>query len=92
VKPRAGTTAFVKFSKMGRPVDDVALCELLNDKAGVLVVPGSKCFGRAGDFRGYVRFGYVCETEVLEKALAKLREFMQEEYVDDVPLAKKAAK
>lgn len=91
VKPRAGTTAFVKFSKMGRPVDDVALCEMLNDKAGVLVVPGSKCFGRDGDFRGYVRIGYVCETEVLEKALVKLREFMQEEYVDDVPLAKKAA-
>ncbi|KAH8700832.1 putative aminotransferase [Talaromyces proteolyticus] len=88
VKPCAGTTAFVKFSKMGRPVDDIALCKLLNDKAGVLVVPGSQCFGRDGDFKGYVRIGYVSETEVLEKALERLREFMKQEFIDDVPLAK----
>jgi aspartate/methionine/tyrosine aminotransferase len=89
-KPRAGTTAFVKFSKMGRPVDDVAFCKLLHEKVGVLVVPGSRCFGRddGSDFKGYVRFGYVCETEVLEKGLERLREFMKGEYVDDVPLAK----
>ncbi|GAM38533.1 hypothetical protein TCE0_033f09325 [Talaromyces pinophilus] len=87
-KPRAGTTAFVRFNKMGRPVDDVAFCKLLHEKKGVLVVPASKCFGRDGDFKGYVRFGYVCETEVLERGLEKLREFMKGEYVDDVPLAK----
>ncbi|EEA22019.1 hypothetical protein TMatcc_008561 [Talaromyces marneffei ATCC 18224] len=88
-KPRAGTTAFVRFNKMGRPVDDVAFCKLLLEKKGVLVVPGSRCFGRdAGEFRGYVRLGYVCETEVLERGLEKLREFMKGEYVDDVPLAK----
>lgn len=85
-KPRAGTTAFVRFNKMGRPVDDVAFCKLLHEKKGVLVVPGSRCFGH--DFKGYVRFGYVCETEVLEQGLEKLREFMKGEYVDDVPLAK----
>lgn len=86
-KPRAGTTAFVKFSKMGRPVDDVAFCKLLHEKAGVLVAPGSQCFGRDGDFKGYVRIGYVSETEVLEKGLEKLREFMKKEYVDEVPMA-----
>ncbi|EED16290.1 aminotransferase, putative [Talaromyces stipitatus ATCC 10500] len=87
-KPLAGTTAFVRFSKMGRPVDDVAFCTLLHEKTGVLVVPGSRCFGRDGDFKGYVRIGYVSETEVLEKGLEKLREFMKGEYVDDVPLAR----
>lgn len=86
VKPRAGTTAFVRFSKMGRRVDDVAFCKLLNEKAGVLFVPGSLCFGRDGDFKGYVRIGYVCETEVLEKGLEQLREFMKKEFVDEVPL------
>lgn len=89
-KPRAGTTAFVRFNKMGRPVDDIAFCKLLHQQKGVLVVPGSRCFGRddGEDFKGYVRFGYVCETDVLEKGLEKLREFMKGEYVEDVPLAK----
>lgn len=86
-KPRAGTTAFVRFAKMGRPVDDVAFCKLLNDNAGVLFVPGSLCFGRDGDFKGYVRIGYVSETDVLEKGLERLREFMKKEYVDEVPMA-----
>ncbi|OKL56585.1 hypothetical protein UA08_08120 [Talaromyces atroroseus] len=88
IKPRAGTTAFVRFSRDGRPVDDVAFCKLLHDKVGVLVVPGSQCFGRDGDFQGYVRVGYVSETEVLEQGLAKLSEFMRAGYVDDVPLAR----
>jgi aspartate/methionine/tyrosine aminotransferase len=86
-KPCAGTTAFVRFSKDGRPVDDVSFCKLLQERVGVLVVPGSLCFGRDGDFKGYVRVGYVSETEVLEKGLAKLSEFMKGEYADLVPLA-----
>ena len=36
VKPVAGTTAFVKFAKMGKPVDDEAFCETLQEKTGVL--------------------------------------------------------
>lgn len=88
-KPRAGTTAFVRFSKDGRPVDDVALCKMLNDRVGVLTVPGSRCFGREGvaDFQGYVRVGYVSETEVLERGLERLREFMRRDFLEDVPLA-----
>ncbi|KAJ5895030.1 hypothetical protein N7495_006721 [Penicillium taxi] len=78
VKPRAGTTAFVRFSKMGKPVDDVAFCERLLEKTGVMLVPGSRCFGE--EFAGYVRFGYVSETEVLTKGLDALREFMDTEY------------
>ncbi|KAL1966388.1 hypothetical protein VTN77DRAFT_4530 [Rasamsonia byssochlamydoides] len=86
VKPRAGTTAFVRFSKMGRPVDDVAFCKLLNEKAGVLFVPGSLCFGRDGDYKGYVRIGFVSETEVLQKGLEQLREFMKKGF-EEVPMA-----
>ncbi|PWY78501.1 long-chain fatty acid transporter [Aspergillus sclerotioniger CBS 115572] len=80
VKPRAGTTAFVRFSNMGNPVDDVVFCERLLDKVGVMFVPGSLCFGEGEDFKGYVRIGFVCETEVLEQAMEALRSFMDEEY------------
>ncbi|EAW06453.1 putative aminotransferase [Aspergillus clavatus NRRL 1] len=88
VKPRAGTTAFVRFSKMGKPVDDVALCKLLLERIGVLVVPGSLCFGEGEDFIGYVRIGFVSETEVLEKALEAMKEFLEDDY-DEVPVIKK---
>ncbi|KAJ5092953.1 hypothetical protein N7456_008814 [Penicillium angulare] len=91
VKPRAGTTAFVRFAKMGKPVDDVAFCEKLLEETGVMFVPGSLCFGGREDFHGYVRIGYVCETEVLEKGLEALREFMDEDY-DDIPVIKKKKK
>ncbi|KAF3386686.1 Capreomycidine synthase [Penicillium rolfsii] len=89
VKPRAGTTAFVRFNKMGKPVNDVAFCEMLQDRKGVMFVPGSLCFGGGEDFKGYVRIGYACETEVLEKGLEALREFMEDDY-DEVPALKKA--
>lgn len=72
---------------MGRPVDDELFCRLLLEKTGVLIVPGSRCFGRDGEFRGYVRIGFVSETDVLEKGLEKLRQFMKEEFIDAVPLA-----
>jgi aspartate/methionine/tyrosine aminotransferase len=83
IRPGAGTTAFIRFSRDGRPVDDVALCELLMRKLGLLVVPGSKCFGQ--EFQGYVRIGYLSETEVLQAGLAVLREFMKQEFLT-VPL------
>lgn len=88
VKPRAGTTAFVRFSKMGKPINDVAFCEILQERTGVMFVPGSLCFGGEEDFKGYVRIGYACETEVLEKALDILRGFMEDNY-EDVPAMKK---
>ncbi|KAL1975488.1 hypothetical protein VTN31DRAFT_3880 [Thermomyces dupontii] len=86
-RPRAGTVAFVKFTKMGRPVDDVAFCKLLIERTGVLFVPGSSCFGRDGDFKGYVRIGFVTETQILQEALQKLGDFLRKDFVDDVPLA-----
>ena len=85
-KPVSGTTAFVKFSNAGREVDDAAFCKLLHDHAGVLFVPGSKCFGEGKDFKGYVRIGFVCETIVLTAGLKELKVFMKEKF-GDVPLA-----
>ncbi|KAJ5090945.1 hypothetical protein N7532_009629 [Penicillium argentinense] len=88
IKPKAGTTAFVRFTKMGKPVNDVVFCEMLQEKSGVMLVPGSLCFGGGEDFHGYVRIGYVCETEVLEKGLEALGQFMEDEY-EGVPSLKK---
>jgi hypothetical protein len=35
------STAFVRFNKMGKPIDDVAFCEMLQERTGVMLVPGS---------------------------------------------------
>lgn len=87
-RPRAGTTAFIRFNKMGKRVDDVAFCQMLLERTGVMFVPGSACFGEGQEFRGYVRMGFVCETEVLVKGLGALRSFMENGY-EDVPVIKK---
>lgn len=88
VKPVAGTTCLVKFHKMGRPIDDVQFCDILQEKTGVMFVPASRCFGGGQDFKGYVRIGFVPEHEVLKQGLAALKVFMEEEYAD-VPTAPK---
>lgn len=80
VKPLAGTTAFVKFAKMGKAVDDEAFCRTLLDKTGVLFCPGSKCFGGSTDWKGHIRIGFCCETAVLEEGLAALKTFMEEDF------------
>lgn len=76
VKPTGGTTAFVRFQKKGRPLDDVALCVDVIEKTKVMFLPGSKCFGE--DFKGFVRIGFVCEAVVLEEALRKLAEYIEQ--------------
>lgn len=86
VKPVAGTTAFVKVTKMGREVDDKVFCELLQERTGVMFCPGRLCFGEGDKFTGYVRIGYVCETQVLKEGLEQVRVFMREHF-NDVPLA-----
>ncbi|KAF9882903.1 hypothetical protein FE257_004917 [Aspergillus nanangensis] len=81
VRPQAGTTAFVKFiNRQGEPVDDVAFCRLLQERSGVMFVPGSRCFSGGRDFKGYVRVGFVPEHQVLVDGLKALRMFMQEQY------------
>ncbi|KAL9611471.1 MAG: hypothetical protein Q9167_003869 [Letrouitia subvulpina] len=88
-KPVAGTTAFVKFVKERKPVDDVQLCRSLHEKKGVLWVPGSECFGNGEDwrgaerdFKGYVRIGYCCESGILSEGLEKVKEFIAEAWGD----------
>jgi len=76
VKPTGGTTAFIKFQKKGKPLDDVQLCIDVIEKTKVMFLPGSKCFG--DDFKGFVRIGFVCETAVLVEALSKLDGYIDE--------------
>ena len=80
VRPIAGTTAFVKFSIMGSPVDDDVLCKALMDQTGVMLCPGRRCFGNGKDFAGYVRFGFCCETQVLQDGVEALAKFMKTGY------------
>lgn len=76
VKPTAGTTAFLRFTNRGEPVDDVAFALDVLDKTKVMFLPGSKCFGHGAEFRGFVRIGYVGSTEVLREALEKLEVYV----------------
>lgn len=89
VRPVAGTTAFIKFSNMGSPVDDVVFCEKLMEDMSVMLVPGSRCFGNGKDFQGFVRFGFCCATDVLEEGLEMMTSFMKKGY-RTVPLADEA--
>ncbi len=84
VKPLAGTTAFVKFHREGKPVDSVDFCKKLLEKTGVLLVPGSQSFGE--EFKGYVRIGYVNETNVVKEGLDEASKFVRK-HLEDVDLA-----
>jgi len=84
VKPVAGTTAFVRFMRDGKPIDAVEFCKKLQADTGVMLLPGD--FGFGEEFKGYVRFGYANNTEVVKEGLEILRKFMKKEY-DDIPLA-----
>ncbi|KAF7942339.1 hypothetical protein BELL_0021g00050 [Botrytis elliptica] len=76
VKPNGGTTAFIKVENRREPVDDVQFCVDVIEKTKVMFLPGSKCFGE--EFKGYVRIGFVCETEVLKEGLQKLGGYIRE--------------
>jgi aspartate/methionine/tyrosine aminotransferase len=78
VKPTAGTTALVQFKKKGVPVDDPKFVLDLLKTTNVLVMPANPCFGLGQDFKGFIRFGYVCETEVLIAGLEKLEQYVKE--------------
>ncbi|TLS29197.1 hypothetical protein PpBr36_01082, partial [Pyricularia pennisetigena] len=79
VKPQAGTTAFIQFFNQGNPVDDEKFCLDVIDTINVMLVPGSKCFGNRGDgdFKGFVRLGYACDTAVLDEALKRLGGYIE---------------
>ncbi|KAI1179055.1 PLP-dependent transferase [Nemania sp. FL0916] len=79
VKPTAGTTAFIKFTKKdGTEVDDEGFCKDVLRKTGVMFLPGARCFGHGEEFKGFVRIGYVGDTEVLREALRRLGRYVDE--------------
>jgi aspartate/methionine/tyrosine aminotransferase len=69
VKPRAGTTAMLKYDL---PISSVDFCEGLLKETGAFLTPGI-CF----DMEGYLRIGYACETEMLREGLQKLSEYIR---------------
>ncbi|KAK3335971.1 pyridoxal phosphate-dependent transferase [Cercophora scortea] len=77
-KPTAGTTALLQFKEKGTPVDDAQFALDVLNKKNILFVPASLCFGLGKDFRGCVRIGYVCETDVLQKGLEGLEQYVNE--------------
>jgi aspartate/methionine/tyrosine aminotransferase len=83
IKPAAGTTAFVKFHREGKPVDSVDFCKKLLEKTGVMFTPGS-CFGE--EWKGYVRIGFVNHTEIIEQGLNEATKFVRKN-LDDVELS-----
>jgi len=80
VRPTAGTTALIRFRREGgeEGVDDGEFVVDVLEKTKVLVMPGGVCFGKGEDFKGTVRVGYVCHTEVLEEGLEKLGGYVEE--------------
>ncbi|KAK5460925.1 hypothetical protein LTS15_002988 [Exophiala xenobiotica] len=84
VKPLAGTTAMLKFHKMGKPVDDAKFCLALLKEAGLSICPASTCFGDGEKYRGYVRVAFGVSTSQFKPALAAWTSFMEENY-DSVP-------
>lgn len=85
-RPVGGPIGFIRFTRSGKPVDDLELCTALLEKRGVLLVPGRKCFGDGVNFSGYVRLGFGGETDELKVALEALQMFLQEDYAK-VPLS-----
>ncbi|WDV46345.1 aminotransferase [Clostridiaceae bacterium M8S5] len=71
VKPKAGTTAFLKYD-LDMKSEEFCI-QLLNSK-GVMLVPGS-----ALDVEGYVRIGYAFSPDKLKIGLNKISEFLREQ-------------
>lgn len=63
--------AFYVFPKVDT-ADSVKLCEELLDKAHVACIPGAP-FGK----EGYIRLSYAASMEMIEKGLARLKEFLE---------------
>ncbi|KAF3805400.1 Aspartate aminotransferase [Colletotrichum gloeosporioides] len=78
IKPTAGTTAMIGFKRNGKLVNDADFCLEILKATGVLVMPGSTCFGQGVEFEGQMRFGYVCRTDLLKEGLEKLGKYLEE--------------
>ncbi|EPS34331.1 hypothetical protein PDE_09295 [Penicillium oxalicum 114-2] len=91
-RPVAGGTAFLRFvhPKTGEPVEDVAFCQDLMREKGVLLAPGTRCFGivekRDGGenteelkpLSGFARVHVTADPVVMEKGLAAIEEYLEE--------------
>lgn len=85
-KPTSGATAFVQFRKGDKqPVDATDFCTKLKARTGVLLAPGSLCFGdgleKSGgteDLKGFVRWHLTGPTEVMERGIAEIESFLHD--------------
>lgn len=78
-RPTSGATAFVKYhTANGDAMDDVQLCQDLLNDYGVMLSPGSICFGEEtpANFQGYTRMHITAKPENMEKALAQIDSFL----------------
>lgn len=73
VRPNGAGTAFVRIKdKAGRWIDDKDFTESVIRETGLMAVPGGWAFGTEGgpdDLRGYLRIGFVGDTEEMAKGL-----------------------
>ena len=67
--PKHVSTSFIKLDV---PMETEEFCIKLLKEKGVLLVPGNRF-----DMEGYARLGYCAKTEVLEKGLEALSEFLK---------------
>ncbi|KAJ5414041.1 hypothetical protein N7509_000668 [Penicillium cosmopolitanum] len=80
VRPFAGATAFLRIVLDGGPVDDVEFCHGLKEETGVLLAPGSRCFGVDGsgeELRGFVRIHITGSSDVFRSALAAFGGYLE---------------
>jgi aspartate/methionine/tyrosine aminotransferase len=70
VKPKAGTTAFVKYDV---DMKSEEFCVKLLKEKSVMLVPGSVLH-----MDGFLRIGYANNPEIVRKGLNKISEFLKE--------------
>lgn len=70
VRPRAGTTALLKYEL---PISSRDFCIRLLERYGVMFTPGE-----AMDMEGYVRIGFANNSEVLKQGLPLVSRFIKE--------------
>ncbi|UKZ89575.1 putative secondary metabolism biosynthetic enzyme [Trichoderma asperellum] len=81
IRPTAGGTAFVKYHTIsGDAIDDVQFCQDLLKDYGVLLSPGSICFGEEtpANWQGYARMHITVSPENMQKALLKISTLLGE--------------
>jgi aspartate/methionine/tyrosine aminotransferase len=82
-RPLAGTTALIKVSRDGKLAQVEEFCKILQHKTGVMLLPADKGFGP--QFKGFIRIGYVNDTDVMRRGLQEWGRFLDTGF-PDVPL------